>query len=419
MAAARPRLLCVYQHAPTPGAPGIYRHRRYFRELVRRGWAVDLVSTPRNYMSGEVPQGYRGRLAVEERIDGIDHHWVWTPGGIHRSKALRIANYGVFALAALARAALLPRPDAVLVSSPPLTVAPLGPMLARRFGCPWILEVRDIWPESAASVGWLARDGVAYRMLERLSHALTTRAALVIVPTPGLLPLVRAHGARTVVTVTGTVAERRADRDRRARARERLGVARDECVFLYLGAMGVANGLDLLLEAERRLAPDVRLRLVLAGDGSARRSLERTVDEGRRDRVTLLPATSSDDADDLLAAADVGLHLLRPDPVFASALPTKVLEYLGARLPFITTVPGLPAEVAQASGGSTATTASDLAAELARWAALPPERRRARGERALAYGLERFGLEAGVDRLDALLTETIAEPRLQSESLPA
>ena len=419
MAAARPRLLCVYQHAPTPGAPGIYRHRRYFRELVRNGWTVDLVSTPRNYMSGDVPPAYRGRIAVDERIDGIDHHWVWTPGGIHRSKALRIANYGEFACAALVRAAALPRPDVVLVSSPPLTVAPLGPILSRRFRCPWLLEVRDIWPESAASVGWLSRDGIAYRALERISHTLTSRASRVIVPTPGLRPLVRAHGARAVVTLTGTVAEQRPDAVRRARARERLGIRGDDCAFLYLGAMGVANGLDLLLEAERMLAPDVRLRLLMAGDGSARRSLERMVADGRRDRVTLLPATSRDDADDLLAAADVGLHLLRPDPVFASALPTKVLEYLGARLPFITTVPGLPTEVAHATGGAAATTAPDLAVELARWAALPPDDRRERGERALAYGLEHFGLAAGVERLEALLAETIAERPLQSESLPA
>ena len=49
------RLLVVYQHAPTPGAPGIYRHRMLLAELVRRGWHVDLVSSPINYMDVTVP----------------------------------------------------------------------------------------------------------------------------------------------------------------------------------------------------------------------------------------------------------------------------------------------------------------------------------------------------------------------------
>ena len=154
----RRRLLCVYQHAPTPGAPGIYRHRLYLSRLVERGWNVDLVSTPLNYMTGELPDAYRRRPFVDETIDGIDHHWVWASRSIHRSKRGRVANYVTFASAALARAALLPRPDVILVSSPPLPVAGLGSMLGLRHRAPWLLEVRDIWPESAAAVGWLSPD---------------------------------------------------------------------------------------------------------------------------------------------------------------------------------------------------------------------------------------------------------------------
>lgn len=405
------RLLCVYQHAPTPGAPGIYRHRRFFAELVRRGWTVDLVSTPRNYMTGEVPDEYRRRPFRSETIDGIDHHWVWTPGGIHRSRLARVANYAGFATAATARAVALPRPDVVLVSSPPLPVAGLGPLLAGRFDRPWLLEVRDVWPESAVSVGWLEEESLVYHVLERLARATTTRAARVVIPTPGLERFVRAHGAENVVTLPGAVVPRPDEPERRQAARGRLGIADGDCVFLYLGAIGVANGLDLLVEAAGLLPAGVPIRIVVAGDGSARRALAAAVATGGLDRFTLLPAVSRDEAENLLAAADVGLHLLRPDPVFGSALPTKVLDYLGARLPFVTTVPGLPTEVALASGGAAVSSAPELAAELARWAEAGPEARRERGEQALRYGVERFGLEAGADRLEAVLEEVVADGR--------
>ena len=346
------RLLCVYQHAPTPGAPGIYRHRRYFAELARRGWRIDLVSTPRNYMTGEVPAPYRRRPAMHEVIDAVDHHWVWTPGGIHRSRGRRIANYAEFATAAALRGLTLRRPDVVLVSSPPLPVALVGPFLARRFRCPWVLEVRDIWPESAVSVGWLRRDGLAYSALEHLAHAVTRNADAVLVPTPGLEPFVRAHGAHDVVTLTGAVMPRPPDAARRASARKRLAVRDDDCVFLYLGAIGVANGLDVLIDAARLVPPTVRARIVIAGDGSARQAIEASIAPDELERVTLLPPTGRDEVDDLLAAADVGLHLLRPDPVFESALPSKVLDYLGAHLPFVTTTEGLPSRIATESGGS-------------------------------------------------------------------
>ena len=376
---------------------------------MRRGWAVDVVSTPRNYMTGEVPARYRRRPLLRERIEGIDHHWVWTPGAIHRSRTRRAANYAGFAAAAALRAATLQRPDVVLVSSPPLTVAPLGPLLGRRFGCPWLLEVRDVWPESAVSVGWLRRESVAFALLERLAHAVTRGAARVVVPTPGLEPLVRAHGAREIHTLTGTVVPRPRDEARRAATRARLGIGADECAFLYLGAIGVANGLELLAEAAARLPERVPARIVVAGDGSARRAFAEAA--AGLARVTLLPPVAKTEADDLVAAADVGLHLLRPDPVFASALPTKVLEYLGAGIPFVTTVPGLPTEVAAASGGSSVASAGELADELERWTALPEAERRARGEQAQRYGLERFGLEAGVERLEDLLADVLAFTR--------
>jgi colanic acid biosynthesis glycosyl transferase WcaI len=411
---ARPgRLLCVYQHAPTPDAPGIYRHRRYFAELVRRGWHVDLVSTPRNYMTGIVPPAYRKPAFRSETIEGIDHHWVWTPGGIHRSRNARVANYAEFVAAAAARAVSLPRPDVVFVSSPPLPVAGLGPLLARRFGCPWLLEVRDIWPESAASVGWLQPEGAMYRMLARFAHSVTQRAPTVIVPTPGLEPLVRAHGAREVCVLPGIVSPRPADPERRHRTRARLGIDEDQCLFLYLGAIGVANGLDLLLDAVDSLPDEMPAHVVVAGDGSARRSFEEAVDSRRLSRITLLPPVDQEGVGDLLAAADVGLHLLRPDPVFGSALPTKALEYLGAGLPFITTVPGLPSEVAVASGGAAVSSAAELTHEFVSWTAATSDVHRTRGQRALRYGLDNFGLETNVSRLELLLEKLRGEhPRV-------
>jgi len=359
-------------------------------------------------MTGLVPAEYRRRPFRSETIDGIAHHWVWTPGGIHRSRAARVANYAGFVTAAGARALGLPRPDVVLVSSPPLPVAGLGPLLARRFDRPWLLEVRDIWPESAVSVGWLSSDGLAYRALANFARSVTRRAAVVIVPTPGLEPLVRNHGAQEIAVLPGIVTARSLDLERRRNTRIRLGFSHDDCVFLYLGAIGVANGLDLLLEAVGALPPSTPARIVVAGDGSARSKFAEALASRRLDRITLLPPVTQDGVADLLAAADVGLHMLRPDPVFGSALPTKALEYLGAGLPFVTTVPGLPTEVAVASGGAAVSSASDLAGEFVTWAAMSKDERRVRGEQALTYGLERFGLEASTTRLEALLGRVMA-----------
>jgi glycosyltransferase involved in cell wall biosynthesis len=401
------RLLCVYQHAPTPGAPGIYRHRIYFSELVRRGWTVDVVSTPLNYMTGEIPDRYRRRLRTRETIDGIEHHWVPASRGIHSSKARRALNYATFAAAAAARALTLPRPDVVLVSSPPLPVGSLGPLLAGRFRAPWILEVRDLWPESAVSVGWLREESAAYRSLERIAHRLARSAAVVIVPTPGLVADLRRHGARQVEIVPGPVLDSPPADDVRRRVRSALGLADETCVFLYAGAIGMANGLGLLVDAVAALPRAVDATVLVAGDGSARAELEQRLRDESIDRVRFLGVVPKDEVADLLSAADVCLHLLRPHDVFTGAQPTKMLEYFGAHRPVITTVPGLPEELARSSGGGFAPTVDGLASELRHWAVMSPAERQERGEQSFRFGTERFGLDASVDRLERLLVQTI------------
>lgn len=401
------RLLCVYQHAPTPGAPGIYRHRLLLGELARRGWKVDLVSTPVNYMTGVVPERYRRRPYRRERIEDVEHHWVWASSGIHASRVRRALNYVSFAASAAARGATLPRPDVVLASSPPLPVATLGAALARRFRRPWVLEVRDVWPESAVSVGWLDEDSRAYRALERVAHRHARRADAVVVPTPGLVERVLAHGAARVDVVPGSVFDSPPDPDLRARIRSVLGVDEGACLFAYVGALGAANGIDLLLDAVALLPDDVPAAFVVAGDGSDRSRLAERVGAEGLARVRLLGAVPKAEVGGLLAAADVSLHLLRPDPVFETALPSKVLEAFGAHRPIVTTVPGLPEQLARESGGGFGPTAVELAGELGRWTGMTQAERGERGEQALRYGLERFGLQANADKLERVLRRVV------------
>jgi glycosyltransferase involved in cell wall biosynthesis len=404
------RLLCIYQHAPTPGAPGIYRHRLYLSELVRRGWDVDLISTPINYMRGTVPDRYAGRPYVREIIDGVTHHWVWASSSVHRSRSHRAMNYATFAAAAAIRGATLARPDLIWASSPPLPVGTVGELLATRFRRPWVLEVRDLWPESAVSVGWLRQETQLYRALDRLARRYARRAEAVLVPTPGLAEPVRRQGAATVCVVPGAVFDSARGIDVRMRVRAELDVAPNTCLFVYVGALGVANGLQTLLEAAVEVGGDERMSFVVVGDGSDRRRLEHEVEDRRIPRVRILPPVPKERVPDILAASDVCLHLLRPDPLFAGALPSKVLEYLGAHRPFITTVPGVPERLAAESGGGFAAAPEQLVAELRRWAAMEPDARKVRGEQAFQYGLENFSLAVNVSRLESALVQAMLSP---------
>lgn len=408
------RLLVVYQHAPTPGAPGIYRHRMLLAELVRRGWDVDLISSPINYMDGTVPDRYAGKRYVREVIDGITHHWVRATDDVHRSFRRRARNYVTFATNATLRGMRLPRPDVVWASSPPLSVATAGRWIAARHRAPWVLEVRDLWPESAAAAGLLDEQSRIYQALDGRARAYASGASAALVPTPGLVDLLQGHGAADVTLVTGAIENHPPDPATRARIRATHGIGESDCVFAYVGAHGVVNGLDVLLDAAQQLTaapPDRPVHILMAGAGSATASIDKRLAADPIAMVHKLGPLPKQQARDLLAAADVGLHLLRPDPVFESALPTKVLEYLGCHLPFITTVPGLPAQVAAQTGGDLALDATELAAAMRAWAQRTSSECRERGERAFAWGEATYGLAASVDTLEAVLRRVVAAGR--------
>jgi glycosyltransferase involved in cell wall biosynthesis len=191
-----------------------------------------------------------------------------------------------------------------------------------------------------------------------------------------------------------------------------MGFDDDVCLFVYVGALGVANGLQMLLDAAVEVAADERIAFLVIGDGSDRRRLEEEARARRIRRLRILPPTPKEEVPDTLAASDVCLHLLRPDPLFASALPSKVLEYLGAHRPFITTVPGTPERLAAESGGGFARSLEELVAELRRWASMSGDERARRGEQAFQYGLEHFSVEANVRTLEsALMLAMRSRPR--------
>jgi hypothetical protein len=173
----------------------------------------------------------------------------------------------------------------------------------------------------------------------------------------------------------------------------------------------VANGLDMLLDAVDLVPRDDPMAVVVAGDGGALGDVSARLRREGLDRICLLGAVPRARVREILAASDVGLHLLRADALFETALPSKVLEYFGAHRPFITTVRGLPQRLAVQSEGGFAGSAGDLARKMSEWARLDPAERTRRGEAAFRYGIERFGVETTVDGLEALFDTCVLEGR--------
>jgi len=357
------RILYVSQYFPPEmGAPAARVHE-VSREWVRGGTGVTVLTAFPNHPTGVVDPAYRRALrrgTMRETIDGIDVVRTWLYAAPNRRAHERIANYVSFFASAVVRGAALPRPDVVIGTSPQLLVGLAGWALARRYGRPFVFEVRDLWPESLPASG-VGREGSAfYRTLAAIARFLYRAADLVVPVTEPFCATIRAHAPRARIAVVENGVDTELFRpiaDRRIK--QRLGLDR-RFVASYIGTLGLAHGLDVLLRAARVLrdrAPDVAFLLV--GEGADRERLETAARAEGLTNVRFTGQRPRAEIPEYIAASDACLVPLRPSPLFETVLPSKMLEFMACARPVVVGVSGYARALVEESGGGLGVTPDD------------------------------------------------------------
>ena len=317
------------------------------RRWVKAGHDVGVLTGAPNVPNGVVYDGYQNRLHQREEVEGVDTLRVWTYLAANKGAFRRILNYLSYLGSAVLAGLFQKRPDVLIATSPQFFCGIAGAVVSRLRGIPFVLEIRDIWPESIAAVGAMKKS-VLLRALEALELAMYRSATRIVTVGEGYREQLVARGVPAErIDVIPNGVDGRVFRDRGAgpELRERFGLG-DAFVCAYVGTIGMASGLDVALRAARLLEARGRrdIRLVLVGDGAIREELEA---RARADGLPVLftgrqPKSSMPD---FLAMADVCLvHLARKD-LFRTVLPSKIFEATAMRRPIVLGVEGFSAEL--------------------------------------------------------------------------
>jgi glycosyltransferase involved in cell wall biosynthesis len=348
----------THYYPPEAGAPQA-RISALAGGLTALGWEVTIHTGFPHYPAGRVMAPYRNRPLRRERGaagERIVRSAIYPTA--NRGFGRRLANHLSLCASALATAPASGAADVVVVESPPLFLAAAGVLYAAMKRTPLVINVADRWPASAVELGALtdARAIAAAEALERWAYG---RAAAVTVPTEGL---VRDLGA--VPGAVGKV-ERLApavDITRFAALPPPRAAAAAEAPsgplrVLYAGTVGLAHGIGTLVEAARLAGPDV-VEVTIAGGGAEADRLA----GGRPANVHVRGVLPPERVPALYAEADAGVVLLRDRPIFAGALPTKLLECLAAGRPAVLSARGEAAALLERSGAGLVTAPEDPAA---------------------------------------------------------
>lgn len=402
------RVTFITHYFPPEVGPAQTRLHELAKRLIAAGETVTVVTGFPNYPAGEIFPGYRGKRFMEDTVDGIRVLRTWVFATRSRGFVGRLLNYFSFPVFSLLAIRKLGPTDIIYVQSPPLFTGLAALWFSRFKRAPFIFNVSDIWPQSAIELGML-RNRFAIRLAEWLERHIYRRATRITVPTPGILERLVVRGVprdKIFLLTNGvdTAAYNVTTRD--GELAQRLGLDRHK-VFMYAGLHGLAQGLDLILEAAKLTRnPDVLY--VLVGDGADKAALVAKAEAEEIANVKFLPIQPTSTLPALLNLVYATVIPLRRLDLFKAALPSKLFDSMAAGRPIVAPLWGEAADLVEAAACGLVVEPEDAHAvqEAVEKLAADPALAQRLGEQGRRYVVEHFNRDDIAKRLIKLLEET-------------
>lgn len=406
-----PRLWLINQFANTPDLPGHTRQFEVAAGLVRLGWRVGVFASDFNLTQRRYRRLHFPSLSSSERPVGI--HWTWLWVSPYRQnnwrRQLNMLSFCLHLLLRLMPAALFGRltsraPNVILASSPQLPAAFTCLLIARLSGLPFVLEVRDLWPQVLIDQGGKTPDSPMVRLLGWMERQLYSNAHTVVVLAKGAERYVRERGARRTAWLPNGP-------DLEMFSPQPLPPDQPSFTVLYAGAHGDANALENVIEAARLLEQrNSPVRFQFIGDGPEKHSLIQLA-AGLKTVVFNDPVSKAE-IPDRMAQADAILLSLRDVPLFRYGVsPNKLYDAYAIGRPVVTTVAGsINAEVETHRLGVTADPSDPqaLADAILRLAETPRPEREAMAVRATQLAHSTYSRQRIIAEYNNLLHEVNA-----------
>lgn len=335
-------LFLTHYFPPESNAPASRVHEMA-KCWVRGGHRVTVITCAPNVPDGIVYKGYRNKLYQQETIDGINVIRVWTYIAANKGTLRRIMNYLTYMFSAVLAGLFVKRPDVLIATSPQFFCGWAGVILSKLRRRRFILEIRDIWPDSIVAVG-TSMPKPLIRLLEVLELKMYKEADTIVTVGDGYkeqLMAKKVPGGKIEVITNGADITIFKPCPKNPAIISRFGL-KDKFVCSYVGTIGMACGLDVVIRAAEKLRArnDDRIMFLLVGDGARRHELEHLAKEKNLNNVIFAGRLPKEEIPGILAVSDVSLiHLIRKE-LFKSVLPSKIFEAAAMKNPIIIGVHG-------------------------------------------------------------------------------
>ena len=415
----QPSVLFLTQYyPPETGAPQA-RISELAKRLAGLGFEVQVLTGMPNYPQGEIHLGYRRKLWTREIQDSIPVLRTALYATKNARILPRLTNYFSFVLSsALGGPFLLERPDIIIVESPPLFLGLSGIALKRWFGCRMIFNVADLWPESAVRMG-MRIPAPLLRLAEQLESLCYRQSDALTGQSPGIVEdLKNKLPASNVAWIpNGCDADWFSPKARDAEFRSKHNL-QGKTIVGYAGLIGLAQGVDILVQVAAACRNIPELQFVIVGDGPEREKMETLIARKQLQNILMLGLLPKERLPSVVANFDIAFVPLKM--FIPGALPSKVYEAMACQVPLILAAEG-DAEtlVRNAESGLCVPYYADAITEAVKKLVADPSLRTRLGKNGRNYVLKHHHRDTIASSMSDLLMRLVGGTSSSQENLSA
>ena len=319
------------------------------KEWVKQGAEVTVITCEPNFPKGKVYDGYKNSLYRTEMIDGIKVIRVWSYIVANKGFLKRTLDYISYSVTSFL-AGLFVKTDIIIATSPQFFTALSGRTLSFWKRRPWIMEVRDMWPESIKTVGAM-KDNAFIRYFEWEEKRCYRSAKHIVMVTDSFKKKLISRGIdadKISVVKNGVNKELFMPMSKDQEIIKKLGLE-GKTVIGYIGTHGMAHKLDFIIRCASHLK-DSNYHFLFLGNGAERENLLKLKDELHCDNVTMLESVSKQEVKRFISILDICLINLRKSELFTTVIPSKIFENDAMSIPILMGVEGEAQQIIESYG---------------------------------------------------------------------
>jgi glycosyltransferase involved in cell wall biosynthesis len=328
------KILFITQHFP-PEKGAVRRIFEFAQYFAKEGHDISIVTAIPNYPDGIVPPKYRGKFYDYEEIENLKIHRNWVLPASNNQPKKRMLGFLTFLFSTLVNSRKLKGDyDLLIASSPPITTPLIGYVMSKIKKCRFVLEVRDLQPQSSEDFGNL-NPSLFTRMLKRYMDYIYSKADQIVGVTEGISDYLKNSviDKSKVFTIKSGVGQEFINSEANG-IRKRFGWD-EKFLVMYAGTLGWAHSLEIFIESARQLTDKSDIKFVFVGDGQKREVLESMVCDYGLKNVDFVGIQPLDSIPDFLQASDVLVHNMKDVPIAKGNLPSKLFEYMASSKPIL------------------------------------------------------------------------------------